>query len=116
MIKRKALRQREWLIMIRPYYVKGQATVWYAGVPKAGLTTDLGAVGTDTATALKGVGEGMEAGTKMTYDEGGWVIWYKTSSFPKLKIKYKEILEKTGSDNVRIMELLPVDTLITPLT
>lgn len=118
MAKRTALRQREWVIMTRPYYVKdNKFTVWYSGVPKAGLTSDLGATtGMDVATNLKGVGEGMEVGSKMEYDEGGWVIWYKTNSFNKLRLKYKEILTRTGSENIRVMELLPVDTLVTPLT
>lgn len=117
MAKRTALRQREWVIMIRPYHTKGNITIWYDGVPKAGSNTDLGATsGTDTPTALKGIGEGMEATSKMQYDKGGWVIWYKTNSFNKLRLKYKEILADTGSDNIRVMEILPVDTLVTPLT
>lgn len=116
-IKRKALRQREWIIYIRPYYINKDITIWYSGVPKAGIISDLGNTsGTDNATALKGVGEGMEVGTKMEYDKGGWVIWYKTNSFQKLREKYKEILEKTGSDNIRVAEMLPVDILVSPLS
>lgn len=117
MAKRTALRQREWVIMIRPYYKKsGKFIIWYDGVPKAGSSSDLGEIGQDSATALKGVGEGMEVGSKMEYDDGGWVIWYKTNSFNKLRLKYKEILTETGSENIRVLELLPVDTLVTPLT
>lgn len=118
MVKRTALRQRQFIIMIRPYYDKGSFKVWYSGVPKAGVKTDLGnsLADYDTATPLKGIGEGMEVGSKMEYDKGGWIIWYQTNSFQKLKIKYKEILAITGSENVRVLEMLPVDTLVTPLT
>ena len=118
-IKRKALRQREWIILVRPYYLsKSGSRIWYTGVPKAGIRTDLGDTNAsyDTATALKGVGEGMETGSKMDYDKGGWTIWYKTNSFVKLREKYRELLDVAGADNVRVVEMLPVDILVTPLS
>lgn len=115
-VNRKALRQREWVIYIRPYYVKGanNSRVYYTGDPKVGNVTDMGNTGQDTAVAIKGVGEGMELGTKMEYDKGTWVLWYKSNSFQKTKEKYREILALAGADYVRVVENLPVDVLITP--
>lgn len=117
-INRKALRQREWIILVRPYHINPKGVkIWYTGVPKAGMVSDLGNTsGTDTAQALKGVGEGMESGTQMEYDKGGWVVWYKTNSFVKLREKYRELLDIAGADNVRVTEMLPVDILVTPLS
>ena len=111
-----ALRQREWVIYIRPYYTKssGGSTfrIDYANTPRAGRTGDLGyTTGQNTASSLKGVGEGGG-----DCDTGGWVMWYKTSSFKKLREKYKEILQLTSAQNIRIAEIINVDTMITPIS
>lgn len=115
-IKRKALRQREWVIYARPYFVKNNGRTYYTGVPKVGSVADMGNTGQDTAVAIKGVGEGMELNSKMEYDEGVWVVWYKTNSLPKLKEKYREILDIAGADHVRVVEMLPVDIMVTPIS
>lgn len=115
-IKRKALRQREWIIYIRPYWVDKASRIYYTGIPKVGYTSDMGKTGTDTATPIKGVGEGMEQGSTMEYDEGVWVVWYKTNSFVKAREKYREIIEVAGAEYVRVVEMLPVDMMATPIS
>lgn len=111
-----ALRQRTWVILLRPYYNSASDTkLHYAGVPKAGLKTDLGiATDYDTMVALKGVGEGMEEGG-IEVDKGGWVMWYATTSYPLLREKYKQCLEEHAMEHTRIVEVVPVDTMVTPI-
>lgn len=113
------LRQRTWAIMIRPYYNRsmggGTVRIDYTGVPKAGYTSDLGFQGTNSATAMRGNGEGGDDGTA-TNETGGWTSWYTSTSFKQIRQKYKELLELTSKDNAIIVEILPTDTLITPLT
>lgn len=113
-----ALRQREWSILIRPYYDKKSYRIDYEGVPKAGIKSDLGdtLAKYDIATPLKGVGEGMSPNDTLPIEEGGWVMWYKTTSFSKLREKYKECLGQVAKEMVRIVEIIPVDTMITPIS
>lgn len=113
---KKTLRQRTWAIYTRPYFLSksGEAVV-YTGIPKAGATSDMGeSAGTDSAKLLKGVNEGKELTSTMPYETGGWVQWYKTGSFIKLKEKYKELSEKVGSQHIQVVEIIPIDTLVTP--
>lgn len=117
-----ALRQREWAIFIRPYYLQDTSSgkpirINYEGVPKAGRRSDLGDKDSDDiATPLLGVGEGMKHNSTLPYDEGGWVMWYKTTSFVKLREKYKECLTQVGKEMTRVVEIIPVDILVTPLS
>lgn len=112
------LRQRTWAIFIRPYYNRsmggGLVRIEYKGVPKAGYRSDLGfTTGQDTAIALLGNGEGGTDGTA-EMELGGWTMWYTSTSFDQVRDKYKEILKHTAKDNVRIVEMLPTDMIITP--
>ena len=113
-----ALRQREWSILIRPYYVDSRKNVtYYDKVPKAAKVADFGDGQTpDTPVALKGNAEGMEIGSTLPIDEGGWVVWYVTTSFPKLREKYKECLNTVPKQYIRVMEMIPVDTMVTPIS
>ena len=110
-----ALRQREWAIMIRPYYMKvmgsNRVRIDYVGTPQAGRSRDLGYTGTNSATDLKGAGEGGG-----DCDTGGWTMWYKDTSFKRLREKYKDLLQETTKENIRIVEVINVDTLITPIS
>ena len=113
------LRQRTWAIFIRPYFNRAMSgnvvRIDYKGVPKAGYVSDLGYIGVDTATRLLGNGEGgTDGNAKM--ETGGWTMWYSGTSFKQLREKYKEILQKTSKDNIRVVEMINVDTLITPIS
>lgn len=112
------LRQRTWAIMIRPYHIRsigGGVRIDYKGVPKAGNSSDLGYQGTNSATALDGNGRGGFGGGAMPIT-GGWTVWYIDTSFKNIKEKYKKLLQETSRDNALIVEILPTDTLITPLS
>ena len=114
------LRQRTWAIFIRPYYERSMGghliRIDYQGVPKAGYISDLGFQGgTNTATALKGNGEGGSDGTAIM-EMGGWTMWYTSTSFSQIKEKYKAILEDTAKENIKIVEILPTDLLVMPLS
>lgn len=113
-----ALRQRTWGILVRPYYQDGEMVVHYSGVPKAGIKSDLGSTNAsyDTAKALKGNLEGMEEWNTVPADKGGWTMWYATTSYEKIKEKYKECLETHPKGHTRIVEIMPVDTMITPIS
>lgn len=110
-----ALRQREWAIYIRPYHTRtisgNVVRIDFTGTPKAGRR-DVGETsGTNTAIDLKGNGEG---GGKV--DTGGWTMWFKTTSFKLLREKYKEALQQTSAEQLRVVEIMNVDTLVTPLS
>ena len=112
------LRQREWVILTRPYYydAQTQTNIFYDKVPKCGWSSDLGKTGPNTATALVGVNEGMETGSNMPIDKGGWVMWYKTNSFPKLREKYRKCLDFYPREHTRIIEIIPADIMVTPVS
>lgn len=110
-----ALRERTWMILIRPYYGSGGKTNYYTGTPKAGLVSDLGAsTGQDLATALKGNEAGMEAWNQLDIDKGGWTAWYVTTSYDRLLEKYKECLVSHAKEFTRVVEVIPTDFIITP--
>lgn len=113
------LRQRTWAIMIRPYHNRalGGSTVRidYKGAPKAGRSSDLGYTGSDYATRLLGNGEGGTDGTAIM-ETGGWTMWYSSTSFKKVRQKYKEILSQTAKENIRVVEMIPTDLLVTPIS
>lgn len=113
-----ALRQRQWMIMIRPYYTNDEGyDLYYTGTPKAGKSKDLGSNSSiNTAEELKGNGEGMEANNTLPIDGGGWVVWYTTTSFAKVREKYKECLITVGRQHTKIVEVIPADTLVTPIS
>lgn len=115
-----SLRQREWAIFIRPYDAKGiggnTIRVPYTGAPKAMEKADLGYQydGDDKPRTLKGAKEGEVDG--LTCDDGGWVMYSKTSSFVELREILKELLDVYGANYTRVTEIIPLDTLVTPLT
>ena len=113
------LRQRTFAIFIRPYFNRAMGgnvvRIDYKGVPKAGNASDLGFVGVNTATALSGNGEGGTESNAIM-ETGGWTMWYTGTSFKQLREKYKEILQQTSKDNIRVVEMINVDTLITPIS
>ena len=111
-----ALRQREWAILIRPYYMKDNIRINYTGTPKAGYSSDLGYNSTNTATELSGEAEGMDEEDTLPIEKGGWVLWYKTISYEKLRRKYKECLDTIGKEHTRIVEMIPTDIMITPFS
>ena len=112
------LRQRTWAIMIRPYHTRnigGGVRINYKGVPKAGNASDLGYTGADYATRLEG---NMLGGTDGTSEPilGGWTVWYTGTSFKKVRQKYKELLDQVAKEHTMVTEIIPADTLVTPLT
>lgn len=107
-----ALRQRTWSILIRPYHIRNEFITHYTGTPKAS-GSDVGLTGS-TNVSLEGEGEGMEDWNTVGTDEGGWVMWYTTTSYPRLREKYGECLKTHPSNMVRIVELMPVDIMVTP--
>ena len=113
------LRQRTWVIMIRTYYNRSMGgntvRIDYKGVPKAGYSSDLGFDGDNYATPLRGNGEGGTDGSA-PMETGGWTMWYSSTSFKKVRQKYKEILIQTAKENIRVVEMIPTDTLVTPLS
>lgn len=115
-----SLRQREWAIFIRPYEArkmgKSVVKVPYIGEPKAMAKADLGheVQGLDYPITLKGTAEGENYNIEC--DTGGWVMYSKTSSFVELRESLKMVLDEYGRDYTRVTEILPLDTLVTPLT
>ena len=109
-----ALRQREWVIFIRPYHKRSSSGISYKidydGTPMANRSA-LGYTGSSSPMALNGAGEGGGE-----TDKGGWVMWLKTSSFKHLREKYKELLKDTPVQHIRVTELINVDTMITPIS
>lgn len=111
-----ALRQRTWSILIRPFHTtKNGFITHYTDVPLASRVR-LGQYtsGTDTLVELEGVGGGMEDWNTVGTDEGGWVMWYTTTSYPRLREKYGECVKTHPRDMVRIVELMPIDVMVTP--
>lgn len=115
-----SLRQREWAVFIRPYDVRtiagNDVRIPYTGEPKAMKRADLGyeITGQDSPVTLEGAKEGEIDGLEC--DGGGWVMYSKTSSFVKLREILKEMLDIYGKDYTRVVELIPLDTIVTPLT
>lgn len=109
---RKSLKQRTWCIYIRPYQKNGEEKVYYTGQPKTTKTEG----GQAQAVSLYGEGEGKPVDSTMPYDKGGWVMWYKTNSFNLLREKYTELLKSCPREHTRVMELVEVDLLVTPLS
>lgn len=108
------LRQRTWAIFIRPYYMlNGRIRIDYLGAPKAADSD----VGTPQprgyAVTLRGNGEGGSDSTA-EIEVGGWTMWYISTSFDQIRDKYKDILKETSKENIRIVEMLPTDMIITP--
>lgn len=111
------LKQREWVIFIRPYYQNsGGNNIYYKGTPKADKRDFGEKSSSNDIVDLKGIAEGMEIGNSMPINEGGWVMWYKTTSFTKLREKYKECLTLVGKEMTTVVEIIPIDTMVTPIS
>lgn len=106
------LKQRIWVIMIRPYETESDTEMYYTGVPKAS-PGDFGQSGTGTVN-LKGNNEGQPSNSTIETTDGGWVDWFTTTSYPKLRMKYREALQTIPSQHVRVAEINPMDMEATP--
>lgn len=103
------LRQRKWIIWIRPRYsTKDDGVTTYSGVPYAPSLSG------GSYTSLSGMGAGMEENSSVEYKKGCYVQWYATTSFVKLKQKYKELLDIQPNSTIIITEEIPMDTIIYP--
>ena len=113
-----AVAQRTWMILIRPYYGNGAKSIYYTGVPKAGIKSDLNnpLADYDIATKLDGSGVGMENWNTIPIDDGGWTEWYVTTSYDRLREKYKECLKIHAKEYTRIVEVISTDIMITPMS
>ena len=104
------LRQRTWAIFIRSYYLTSGARLYDGGDRIYGSYPVVGG-----GVPGRGNGEGGFDGTaKMK--TGSWTMWYTGDSFKKVRQKYKELLDVTPKEYIMVTEIIPADTLVTPLT
>lgn len=106
------LRQRMWTIMIRPYTTESGTKMHYTGTPKASRS-DFGQTGT-SEVSLSGNKGGQPNNSTMELTSGGWTEWYRTSSYPKLRVKYREALYEFPATHIMVVEIIPMDLEATP--
>ena len=107
-----SLRQREWAIYMRPYYMRGTTRIDYTGAPKASDSDVLTDRPRGVSVTLRGDAEGNDRA-----DNGSWVMYYKTNSFKKLREIYKDLLEQdVNAKHLRVAEIVDVSMMITPIS
>ena len=103
------LKQRTWAIMVRPCVVSGTTIV--------AIDNQLGKVnvpGISSEQVLKPWTEAVPASDGVPINGGCWTEWHRTRSYINLIREVRKLLKTISRNDVLVMEVIDVDTMITP--
>ena len=111
-----SLRQRTWAIYVRPWYETTTATDEQLFIPYTGRI-----IAMEQEVSPCSPCPGEEPGiVQLKGDEfgevGAWAVYYRTNSFHKIREVYNIILEFYSTVNIRVVEEVDMNTIVTPLT
>ena len=105
----RMLKQRTWVIMVRPCVASGTTTVAISDM--LGKVTVPGISGEQTLKPWK---EAVPSPDGVPISGGCWTEWHRTRSYINLIREVRKLLKTISRNDVLVMEVIDVDTMITP--